>query len=200
MILSAALLLRHIGEMDAASAVEQGVLAALEDGVLTRDVVGDTGAASTAAFTDAVISRLGRKPKQAKVRAYRALNLPNVASAPDFVKPSRRRVVGLDIFVESTLPVEQLGKSVEEAVKGSPVELKMVDSRGTKIYPAMGTITDTVDAFRCRLIQRAADGELSEAQAMDVLSRVGAKHRWVHVEKLNEFDGVPGFTKAQGED
>ena len=200
MILSAALLLRHIGEMDAASAVEQGVLAALEDGVLTRDVVGDTGAASTAAFTDAVISRLGRKPKQAKVRAYRALNLPNVAAAPDFVKPSRRRVVGLDIFVESTLPVEQLGKSVEEAVKGSPVELKMVDSRGTKIYPAMGTITDTVDAFRCRLIQRAADGELSEAQAMDVLSRVGAKHRWVHVEKLNEFDGVPGFTKAQGED
>ena len=53
MILSAALMLRHINEMSAAVAVEQGVLAALEDGVLTRDVVGDTGAASTTAFTDA---------------------------------------------------------------------------------------------------------------------------------------------------
>jgi isocitrate dehydrogenase len=200
MILSAALMLRHIDEMAAAVAVEQGVLAALEDGILTRDVVGDTGAASTTGFADAVISRLGRKPKQAKVREYRPLKLPTVSSAPDFVKPSRRRVVGVDIFVESTLPVEELGKSVEALVKGSAVELKMVDSRGTKIYPAMGTITDTVDAFRCRLMQRSADGDLTEAQVMEALSRIGAKHRWVHVEKLNEFDGAPGFTKAQGED
>jgi isocitrate dehydrogenase len=200
MILSAALMLRHINEMAAAVAVEQGVLAALEDGVLTRDVVGDTGAVSTTAFTDAVIARLGRKPKQAMVREYRPLNLPTVSSDPDFVKPSRRRVVGLDVFVESTLPVEKLGASVTEIVAGTPVELKMVDSRGTKVYPSTGTITDTVDHFRCRLMQRAAAGDLTEAQVVDVLSRVGAKHRWMHVEKLNEFDGVPGYTKAQGED
>jgi isocitrate dehydrogenase len=200
MILSAALMLRHINEMAAAVAVEQGVLAALEDGVLTRDVVGDTGAVSTTVFTDAVIARLGRKPKQATVREYRPLNLPTVSSDPDFVKTSKRRVVGIDVFVESTLPVEKLGESVAEIVAGTPVELKMVDSRGTKIYPSTGTITDTVDHYRCRLMQRAAAGDLTEAQVMDVLSRVGAKHRWMHVEKLNEFDGVPGYTKAQGED
>jgi isocitrate dehydrogenase len=116
------------------------------------------------------------------------------------VKVARRRVVGLDIFIESTLPVEQLGKSVEGLVAGSPVELKMIESRGTKIYPSSGTMTDTVDHFRCRLMQRDAAGDLAEAQVLQVLTIVGAKHRWMHVEKLNEFDGVAGFTRAQGED
>jgi isocitrate dehydrogenase len=49
-------------------------------------------------------------------------------------------------------------------------------------------------------MQRAAAGDLTEAQVLEVLTKVGTKHRWMHVEKLNEFDGAPGFTKAQGED
>jgi len=49
-------------------------------------------------------------------------------------------------------------------------------------------------------MQRVSTGDLGETQIIEVLTRVGAKHRWMHVEKLNEFDGVPGFTRAQGED
>ncbi len=199
-ILSAALMLRHIDEMPAAVAIEEAVLLALEDGVLTRDVVGDAGAASTAAFADAVIARLGKKPRQVKVREYKPLKLPTVSAAPDFVKAAKRRVVGVDVFVESALPVEDLGKSVEKLVAGSPVELKMVDSRGTKVYPPTGAMTDSADHFRCRLMQRAPDGDLTEAQVLDAISRIGARHRWMHVEKLNEFDGAPGYTRAQGED
>jgi isocitrate dehydrogenase len=30
--------------------------------------------------------------------------------------------------------------------------------------------------------------------------RLAVKHRWMHLEKLQEFDGKPAFTKAQGED
>jgi isocitrate dehydrogenase len=200
MILSAALMLRHIGDMAAAAAVEQGVLAALEDGVLTRDVVGDAGAVSTTAFTEAVVARLGRKPKQAKVRDVRPLNLPSVSSAPDFVKPKKRRVVGMDVFLESVLPVEQIGRSLETLLGGSPVELKMISCRGTKVYPATGTLTDMVDVYRCRLMQRDVDGDLAETRAVEVLAKIGAAYRWTHVEKLNEFDGAPGFTRAQGED
>ncbi len=35
---------------------------------------------------------------------------------------------------------------------------------------------------------------------MGLLSKVGSQFHWMHVEKLQEFDGQPGFTKAQGED
>jgi isocitrate dehydrogenase len=199
-ILTAAMMLRHIGEFSASAAVEQAVFAALEDGVLTRDVVGDAKGASTTAFRDAVIARLGKKPKQWKVREYRPLALPSVSSAPDFVRVKQRRVVGADVFVESALSVEELGRSVSAVTEGTAVILKMIDSRGTKVFPAMGAITDTVDCFRCRFTLREASGELTDGELMDLLGRVSARHRWVHVEKLNEFDGVPGFTRAQGED
>ncbi|MGA2976524.1 MAG: NADP-dependent isocitrate dehydrogenase [Spirochaetia bacterium] len=199
-ILSAALLLRHIDEMAAAIAVEQAVLTTLEAGVLTRDVMGDAGAASTTAFTEAVISRIGARPKQARVREYKPLKLPSLSPAPDYVRPARRRVVGVDIFVESTLAVEELGRSVGELLTGSALELKMIESRGTKVFPPTGAMTDTVDHYKCRLVLRAPGGDLGDADLINALQRVGAKHRWMHVEKLNEFDGAPGFTRAQGED
>ena len=42
---------------------------------------------------------------------------------------------------------------------------------------------------------------LHDADAMEaLLRRIGAEHRWNHIEKLYEFDGEPAFTKAQGED
>jgi isocitrate dehydrogenase len=200
LILTSAMMLRHIGEFGAAASVERAVFAALEDGVLTRDVAGDTEAASTTSFTEAVIARIGKKPAQWKVREYKPLVLPVLSTAPDFVRPSKRRVVGVDVFVESSLAVEELGGSVTALAEGTPLALKMISSRGTKIYPAMGAITDTVDCFRCRFVLRAASADLDDASLLDLLRRIAAKHRWVHVEKLNEFDGTPGFTKAQGED
>lgn len=35
---------------------------------------------------------------------------------------------------------------------------------------------------------------------LDLVYRVGERHRWMHIEKLNEFDGELGFTRAQGEE
>jgi isocitrate dehydrogenase len=59
---------------------------------------------------------------------------------------------------------------------------------------------DLVDHWRCRFILRDDGGELTDTVALDLLQRIGGKHRWTHIEKLHEFDGQPGFTKAQGED
>ena len=68
LVLSASMMLRHIGELDLADQVEDAVLATLEEGkALPQDVVrqqgGDVEAAvSTTGFTDAVIENLGRTP------------------------------------------------------------------------------------------------------------------------------------------
>ena len=61
-------------------------------------------------------------------------------------------------------------------------------------------MTDLVDHWACRFVLRDGEGELSDAQAMDLLQRISSRHRWTHVEKLHEIDGQPGFTKSQGED
>jgi isocitrate dehydrogenase len=42
----------------------------------------------------------------------------------------------------------------------------------------------------------AGDGS---AEIADLIVRVGREHSWMHVEKLQRFDGADGFTKDQGE-
>ncbi len=199
-IFAGVMMLRRLGEFEAAAAIENAVVAVLEDGKFrTRDIVGDAGSCTTTAYTDAIIASLGRKPTKAFVREYRPIRMPEVPAAPDFVKVKQRQVAGADVFVEWTGTVDALGRDMEQAAQGSPFKLHMISSRGTKVYPGGSAITDTVDQFRSRFT-RADGGDVSDAEILDLLARVGAKARWSHVEKLNVFDGVVGYTKAQGED
>jgi len=57
-------------------------------------------------------------------------------------------------------------------------------------------------------LDRVADGadldvgylrHLSDDAVHDLLKRVSTLHRWMHIEKLQEFDGELGFTRDQGE-
>ena len=201
LILTAVLMLRYLDEFDAAARIEHAVLVTLEEGkVRTGDIAGYDKGTPTSAYTDAIISNLGRKSERWRVRDYKPLKLPRVSSKPDFVVAKTRRVIGVDVFIESSLDAEQLGRSLEQLSAGTPLKLKMISNRGTKVYPATGAITDCVDHWFCRFITRSADGGLTDEQLLGLLDRVSGQHRWTHLEKLHEFDGQPGFTKAQGED
>ena len=68
------------------------------------------------------------------------------------------------------------------------------------MYPSVGAITDCVDHWRCRFIARSDNGEITDAEVLDLARRVSSNHKWMHLEKLLEIDGKPGFTKDQGED
>ena len=201
LVFSAVMMLRYMNLFKEAATIENAVVATLEEGkFMPRDVVGDAKAASTTAYTDAIINNFGKKPSRAGARDYKPIKLPVIDKRPDFVRPKSRRVAGVDVFVESALTPDELGKGVAALLEGTPLLLKMVSSRGTKVYPAMGAITDTVDQFRCRLVLRQNEGNLSDDVIANVLQKMAPKYQWAHIEKLQEFDGAAGFTKAQGED
>jgi isocitrate dehydrogenase len=101
------------------------------------------------------------------------------------------------VFVEWDGDAETLGERVTGLVADSPFELRMVDNRGTVVYPPTGTLTDVVDAWRCRLFVRD-DGDLADTDLLEVLGRLDVPY--THLEKLHVFDGEPAFSKAQGED
>ncbi len=202
LILSAVMLLRHVHAHAAADAVENAVLVTFEQGrVLTRDVLGDHGASGTRAFTDAVIANLGKVPSGTPARARGELRLPPTPAAIDLVRPARREVVGMDVFVEAALPPAELGPKVASAAEGTAFKLKMVSNRGTVVFPLTGTQTDVVDQHRCRFMLKVPALDVGQAEVAALLSALEARGlRWMHVEKLQAFDGKPGFTKAQGED
>lgn len=198
-ILSMVMMLRYIDEFEAADTIENALLYTLEEGkYLTGDVIGYDKGAKTTEYTNAIISNLGKKPKSVKVREYKQIKIPSIPTKT--IKPKSRKIVGIDLFVETDMKPEELGKFVEQIVAESPFTLKMISNRGTKVYPLTGAIPDVVDCYRCRFIRRDNVDSISDSDILDLIRRFSGKLTWVHVEKLQDFDGSPSFTKAQGED
>ena len=197
LVLSAVMMLRFIGAFAEADAVENAVLVTLESHVHTSDIARVGTAVGTIAFADAVIANLGRTSRNFVQRSHRPISIAARPVAAAGAAPVRRAVVGADVFVESTAGVDQLGTALQRAVEGSGISLEMIANRGTQLWPRQAGETDVVDSWRCRFVP--VTGELGDTQLLDLLQRVGAAHRWSHVEKLNQFDGVNGFTRTQGD-
>ncbi len=199
LISSAVLMLRHLGEMARADAVENALLATLEDGkALTTDIAGHAGV-GTKAFTQEIIKNLGRAPKSYPRRDYKRLRLPRVDDATGAAVA--HRVVGADVIVECAEAPAALGPRVEAATAGLSLKLAQISSRGAKVYPdEVGVTPEPGDCLRLRFKSVRADAAVSDAAILELLTRVAGLAPWVHVEKLSEFDGKPAFTKDSGED
>jgi isocitrate dehydrogenase len=199
LIFSAVMLLRHIGDARAADTIEHAVLYTLERGARTADIAGTAKALSTVQFTDAVIANLGKRSKTAVERQYQPLKLPPRATNVQAVSVGSRRVVGADVFVESTLLPEELANRLDSALNGADVRLLNIANRGTMVYPLSEKPVGLVDHYRCRFVARAPQADVADDTILDLLRRIGMDHHWMHVEKLQQFDGVDAFSKSLGQ-
>ncbi len=199
LLLSSVLMLRHLGKFDAAFAIKHALLCTLEQGCLTGDLASGKSPASTTEFTDAVVANLGKHSENYSVRNWKAISLPPESPDPVATRAASRKLAGVDIFLESGLDTVSLGQSLDAICADTPLRLKMISNRGTKVYPPSGAMTDCVDHWRCRFVFRD-HASPSEEALQNLLARVSEKHYWMHLEKLQEFDGRPAFAKAQGED
>ncbi len=198
---SSVLMLRHLGEMKAAAAIENALLFTLEEGkILTADMAGGGREPSgTKAFTKEVIKNLGSAPKTYPRREYRRIKMPQVS--PAAVAAKETRPMGVDVFVVTAIDPAVLGPSIESVLSGLPVRLTQISNRGIKVYPnTLGIESEPGDCARLRFKVARRGDTLADKDIADLLLRVGAKAPWVHVEKLFKYDGQAAFTKDQGED
>jgi isocitrate dehydrogenase len=197
LVLSAAMMLRHIGEGKAANDVEQAVLVALESGIRTSDMIGVRNPASTTEFTSAVISNLGKRSKVSPPRDYKKVKLPPAQLGVNLVRAKGRRVMGIDVYVESELAPKALAASLEGLAKSSQLRLEMITNRGAMVYPSSDRRVSLVDHFRCRFVPRNPASDLADADVLSLVATIGGQYRWMHIEKLQEFDGKAAFSKSQ---
>ena len=198
-VLSAVMMLRYLELFEEAAAIEHAIFVTLESGILTGDVVGYDRGTPTTEYTQAIIDNLGKRTENWTIREHTPLHLPELSPDQDYVKTTSRAVVGLDVFVESPLSAEELGTSLTELTQDTRMSLRMISSRGTKVYPPTGAITDVLDHWRCRFIIKENPGDLPDEDVHQLLARISRRHTWMHIEKLLEFDGELGFTRDQGE-
>jgi isocitrate dehydrogenase len=197
LILSAAMMLRHVGEGKAANDVEQAVLVTLESGIRTSDMMGKDKAAGTTEFTQAVISNLGKTSKLSPPKRYTKVELPTAQPGVNVVRANARSLSGLDVYIESELEPKALASDLEKLATSSPLKLEMITNRGAVVFPSRDRKVSLVDHYRCRFVQRDGATKLGDAEILTLLGTIGSKHRWMHIEKLQEFDSEPAFSKSQ---
>jgi isocitrate dehydrogenase len=199
-IYSGVMMLRYLGEFEAADTVEQAVLVTLgRDHIFTKDVAGkDKKAVSTTEFTAAVIGNFGQTYDKMPKKEYKKITIPKNTTTSGV---TTRHVSGIDVYAESDQMPDEIGKGMEALVKGSNFTLTMIDNRGVKVYPSIGGTPVKGDFYRCRFMLTANNNnDVKQDCIMDLLNRINTKYKWTHVEKLHVFNDEQAFSKAQGED
>jgi len=202
LMLSGVMMLRHLGEFEAAQKIEDALIYTLESGQgLPGDVAkGKVPVLGTRAFTDLVIENFGQIPVHRFERNYEPMAVPKQATTVAVLKPDTRAVVGADVFIEFDGLPAVLGDLLNKAATGSAFRLKMISNRGTQVYPPTGASPDCVDHWRCRFMLQTPVDDIDPAALGLLLASIdGGGLRWMHLEKLNVFDGEEAFSKAQGE-
>lgn len=201
LLLGAIQMLVHIGQQDVAETVQNAWLKTLEDGVHTADIYKEgvskikTG---TREFADAVIERLGQKPSTLQPVAFTSEAAQfKIGYTPK--APAKKELVGVDIFLQfRERDANLLAAELQQAQQGK-LQLSMITNRGTKVWPDGFPETFCTDHWRCRF--KPANGEtLDYAAVLDTLQAVHGKGLdIIKTENLYTFDGVAGYTAAQGQ-
>ncbi len=204
LLLGAVMMLAHINQTDIAQKVHNAWLKTIEDGIHTYDIYKEGNSkqkVGTKEFGEAVIARLGQKPSKLKEVAYNDFNL-KVYDHYDYrnIKKAKKETIGSDIYLHWNLgSANELGEKIKNvAIDG--LKLVMISNRGVKVYPGGHSETFCVDHWRCRF-QSITDGApVSHEQIIAQLNAIkNAGYDFIKIENLCTFDGIPGFTLAQGQ-
>lgn len=206
LLLSAVMMLVHLSRARPASDIHNAWLCTLEEGLHTADIYREGTSArklGTRAFADAVIARLGRKPHKIAAVDYPERRPeppvhPDVRIAPH--PASTKTLVGVDVFLNwdsASRDANELGAALEN-LAGPEFRLALITNRGVKVYPNGNPRTLRTDHWRCRF--PLADARLGNRAISLLLMRIAeAGFDAVKTENLYEFDGVRGYSQAQGE-
>jgi isocitrate dehydrogenase len=204
LLLSAVMMLVHLGRRAPATAVHNAWLRALEDGVHTPDVHREGASrerVGTRGFAQAVIARLGQRPVLLPAVDYperEPLRIESRRTAD--AAHVRKTLEGVDVFLhwdEAGRDAQQLGTRLAGLAEG-PLRLRLVTNRGVKVWPAGIAQTLCTDHWRCRFV--AGDDALDPAAIPALLMRLAAAgFDVVKTENLYAFDGQRGYSQAQGE-
>ncbi len=204
LLLGGVMMLVHIGQPDVAERVHNAWLSTIEDGIHTYDIFKDGVSrekVGTKEFADAIVARLGKVPRELKAVAYAAgrpsETRPAAPSAP--APRPRQETVGVDVYVGWTSPDSDALAAKIAPLAAPEFELKLLTSRGIKVWPGGQPETARVDECRCRFVG-AGGRPVTQASIVRLLSRItDAGLGFVKTENLSNFDGERGYSLGQGE-
>jgi len=201
LILGSVMMLVHIGQGQVATTIHNAWKKTIEDGIHTGDIYRDGVSAKkvgTDDFTKALIDNIGAEPLTLKPVAYKSdskgIILPSLKIIPE--EPKKR--VGVDVGLNWTGSADDLAAKVQPCLTDN-IDLYIITNRGVKVWPDGVAETFCTDNWRLRFIAKG-EAELKTSEVVQLLSNLNqADMNFTNALMLYDFNGKPGFTKAQGE-
>jgi len=208
LLLAAVMMLVHIGQPEAAERIHNAWLSAIEDGVRTAELHGQSRIGrpfGSMGFADAVIDRIGNVPQKLKPASYATAREVSVSTAtsdkPQALVAAAKALVGVDVFVHAanTRPDELANRLLAAMPAGADMELQVITNRGVKVWPEGFPETFCTDHWRCRYVATGG-AALTHDKLVALLAALAGKGiDFIKTENLCTFDGVRGFSLAQGQ-
>ncbi|MFT5423681.1 MAG: isocitrate dehydrogenase [Phycisphaerales bacterium] len=209
LLLSGLIMLRHIGLVKQAAAINNALLVTLESGIHTGDVKGDKDPVGTKAFAKAIAANLGKAPTTVAAKpgsdldttSFTPAERPKVNQMMRTFTRVQSCTVGADVFIESTEGVLELAQRMQRLCASTPFELTMISNRGSQIWPTGSVYTELVDCSRCRfeLRDKAQAGRIGQGPTVHLLAKIAERYEINAFYPLSEYDGERGFSLAQGQ-
>ncbi len=197
----AIMMLVHIGQGKAAELAHNAWLTTIEEGIHTYDIFTEgisKQKVGTKEFADAVIARIGQKPKVLKPIEYLAESHMNLAIRPAGKPPMKVRV-GVDLFIDRRDGNPDHIATLMQKFNIEGTQLTLISNRGTKVWPNGNPDTYWSDHWQCRF---EGDGD-ALFTAEHVIKLLEAADRAgfdvIKTEGLFTFNGERGYSLAQGQ-
>jgi isocitrate dehydrogenase len=203
LLIAATQMLVHLGFGSVGEVIKNAWLSTLEDGIHTADIYREglsQEKVGTRHFTEAVIARLGQKPRLLQAVEYNDTPLTVTRRPP---LPAVKRLAGVDVFLDWDEPGRQpaaLAGRLNAALDNDTADfrLALITNRGVKVFPDGLPETFCTDHWRCRFL--AAGPQPTYAGVLRLLQQLTAAGlEVIKTENLYTFDGQPGYSLGQGE-
>lgn len=196
LILAAVMMLVHLQQIEVAQNIQNAWLTTLEEGLHTADIFREGLSyqkLGTRAFGEALIERLGRKPRHLPAVHFSRRNTP---TRFDYQRPTiERELVGVDVFLDWTQGnPEELAKrlpSMPTTRSGEPWILEMITNLGVVVWPKSFPETRCCDHWHCRY---TADQVHHHDLVQLLTSLRSAGFDFIKTENLYRIDGKLAYS------
>ena len=194
---SALLMLAHIGQNQIAETIQNAWLKTLEDGIHTYDIY-QAGLSQkkvgTKEFAEAIMERLGEKPKKLKAVSYpsssKTHKLPNLKETGTV---ATKTLVGVDLFIDNR---ELSPKELAQVANNNQANLQLqsISCRGAQVWPQESVEVLLSDHWRLRFAKQAGSA-IEQKDIIQLLQDISAHNLdCIKTENLYLFEGKPGFS------
>ena len=200
----AIMMLVHIGQPEVAEKISNAWMKTLEDGIHTGDIYQEglsSKKVGTQEFAQAVIERLGQMPTSMAPAEFEKGEIKPMDTKLRPKAKAKKELTGVDVFIDwdqDGRDPNVIGEKLRQA-NANGLQLHLITNRGVKVFPEGMKETFCTDHWRCRF--KTDDGSVvTHAQVLDLLQQIEKLgFDFIKTEHLYTFDGVRGYSLAQGE-